>query len=103
MEKQNRRRKIIYIPQDQLLSFFFFTNRQPMQFYRVPMAEGLPPDFDVLAVHHDYERASFAFIISHESFDEVGLGERYPVVQVNWSIVELDLKKRMDADETPGV
>ena len=68
MSEEERRYKVVYVSEDDMMTAMTCLTDDHAQWVRLPVFKGLPEGFCIRAVHYEYSRMAFAFIISHESF-----------------------------------
>ena len=73
----DRRLRLFWIDQQSLFCIIK-TKLTQNPLYCVLLDERIPDDVEVVSVHHDFARRTFAFTLRHESFSEVPEGEYIP-------------------------
>lgn len=82
-------KKILFIPYRMLLGLFqrFEVHAD---YVILPRPVGLPDDYMVTAIHEDFARHAFAFVIQSETFPETPVGEMFPEIElVEWEAVRI--------------
>lgn len=94
-ERNDRRLKIAYLPEDQLINILSrFDGRECIE---VPVFAELPSDCEVVATHIAYDRRAIGMTLRHESFGIVPDGWVIPEIVVTQMVfVKVDYERQGD-------
>lgn len=95
-ERLRRRLKIAYVKQDFFLYFLNSVARH--EFIALPVTEEIPPGTEIVRVHEDYQKQSWAIVLRHPDFHEVRDGCEIPCIDSR--CIEWEEWQRKPAEET---
>lgn len=98
---RSTRCKIVRVGESDLLGLIWsgrITERIESIFLRVLTFPGEPSDVNLVAVHYEFERRCFAFLIQHDSYPETPEGWLFPAIESSVKVVEIPAKKIVEAE-----
>lgn len=93
--RKERRYKILYIEEEEILSLIVTGNENPFHFLRFRTLK-LPEDYHIFNVYHSPERKAFGFSIGSETFPSVMLGAYPPNLEDEIKITTIKLIENKD-------
>lgn len=90
-QKREARHRILRVPVDIAFQSLLCIFRRGEGFIEIPHCEGLPPDCEVVAACHDFERNEFRFRLYHPSFSVVQENSSVPAINPMYSLDRLKI------------
>ena len=92
MSEQERRYKVVYVSEDDMMTAMTSLTDDHARWVKLPVFKRIPEGFRVRAVHYEYSRIAFAFVISHESFPIVPPWEAFVGIGAEMETQTFDMK-----------
>lgn len=87
-KQRSNQHKVLYVPYQSIANLFKL-QEQTVRYKRVLPTGTIPDTAQIVSVHVDWNRASFALIIFDESFELIPEGIMIPELHVDWKTIEI--------------
>ena len=103
MSEQERRWKLMYVPEQAMMAGIMASQQDGPDTVRVTTYVDLPDGFGVISVNYDPARRAFAVVVCHEMFPPLSIGRRMEVIGAERKMRVYDMKLiRQWAKEHPN-